>query len=68
VPRLKGKTLKAAEHAIRTRNCTVGKITHAPSQTVKKGRVISQKPRPSRHLQHGAKVNIRVSTGRRQHR
>jgi hypothetical protein len=64
VPRLRGKTLKAAEHAIRNRNCTMGKITQATSQTIKQGHVISQKPRPGSRLRHGARVNLVVSKGR----
>jgi hypothetical protein len=65
VPRLKGKTLKAAEHAIRTHNCTVGKIKHAASRTIKRGYVISQRPKPGRRLKHRAKVTLVVSKGRR---
>jgi beta-lactam-binding protein with PASTA domain len=30
---------------------------------VKKGHVISQKPKPGRRLKHGAKVNLVVSRG-----
>lgn len=65
VPKLKGKSLKAAEHAVRSHNCTVGKIKHAASTTIEKGHVISQSPKPGRRLRHGAKVNLVVSRGRR---
>jgi hypothetical protein len=64
VPKVKGKTLKAAKRAIRAHACTTGRIKHAASRTVKKGRVISQKPKPGRRLKHGAKVNLVVSKGR----
>jgi hypothetical protein len=64
VPKLKDKTLKAAEHDVRTHNCTPGKITHAPSRTIKKGHVISQRPKAGRRLKHGARVNLVVSRGR----
>jgi hypothetical protein len=65
VPRLKGRTLKAAEHALRSHNCTVGKIRQSTSRTIRKGRVISQRPRPGSRLKHGARVSLVVSRGRR---
>jgi PASTA domain-containing protein/List-Bact-rpt repeat protein len=65
VPRLKGKTLRAAKRAIRIRSCTVGKVKHAASRKMRKGRVISQKPRAGRRLKHAAKINLVLSTGRR---
>jgi eukaryotic-like serine/threonine-protein kinase len=63
VPKLKGKTLSAAKRAIKSHACSVGKIGHAASRTVKKGHVISQKPKPGGRLKHGAKVNLVVSRG-----
>jgi Divergent InlB B-repeat domain/PASTA domain len=66
VPKLKGETLMVARRALRTGNCTVGRITHATSQTIKKGHVISQKPQPGRHLHHRAAVSLLVSTGQHQ--
>lgn len=65
VPKLKGKTLRLAKRAIRTRNCTLGKVKHATSRKIRRGRVISQKPKAGRRLRHGAKVNFVVSKGRR---
>jgi PASTA domain len=65
VPKLYGKTLKAAKHAIRTHNCALGKITHTASLRVGKGHVTSQKPKPGTHLRYLAKVNLVVSRGRR---
>jgi hypothetical protein len=65
VPRVAGKGLKAAKRAIRARHCGVGKIAYAASSKVKKGRVISQKPRPGKHLKRGAKVRLVVSKGTR---
>ncbi|HEY1514434.1 MAG TPA: PASTA domain-containing protein, partial [Gaiellaceae bacterium] len=64
VPKVKGKTLKKAKRAIRAHACTVGTVKRATSRTVKKGHVISQKPKPGRRLRHGAKVNLVVSKGR----
>ena len=65
VPKVKGKSLKAAKRAIKAHNCRVGKIKRAFSKKVKKGHVISQKPKPGKRLKHGAKVNLAVSKGRR---
>jgi uncharacterized delta-60 repeat protein len=64
VPKLKGKTLKKAKRSIRAHACTVGKVKRATSPTVKKGHVISQKPKSGKRLKHGAKVNLVVSTRR----
>jgi hypothetical protein len=65
VPKLKGKTLKAAKRALRTHFCSLGKVKHAFSTRVRKGRVISQKPKSGRHLKHGTKVRLIISKGRR---
>jgi probable HAF family extracellular repeat protein len=64
VPKLNGKALTAAKHSITTNNCTVGAIKHATSRAIKKGHVISQKPKAGSWLTHGAKVNLVVSRGR----
>jgi beta-lactam-binding protein with PASTA domain len=65
VPKVKGKRLKAAKHALKTHHCRLGKVRHAFSKKVKKGHVISQKPKPHKRLKHKAKVNLVVSKGRR---
>ena len=65
VAKLKGKTLKAAKHVIRTHNCTLGTIAHAASPTITTGHVISQKPKPGTQLRYLAKVNLVVSSGKR---
>lgn len=64
VPKAKSKTVKRAKRTIRAHACAVGKIKHATSRTVKKGHVISQKPKAGRRLKHGARVNLVVSNGR----
>jgi len=64
VPKLKGKSLKAAKRALKAHDCSAGKIKRAFSKTVKKGRVISQKPKPRKRLKHGAKVKLTVSKGK----
>jgi hypothetical protein len=63
VPKLKGRTLKAARNAIRKAFCSVGKVRKAASSTVKKGRVISQKPKPGRHVKQHTRVDLVVSKG-----
>jgi alpha-tubulin suppressor-like RCC1 family protein len=65
VPKVKGKTLKSAKKAIAKRHCAVGKIRHAYSKKVKKGRVISQKPSAGTVRPENARVNLVVSRGRR---
>jgi PASTA domain-containing protein/List-Bact-rpt repeat protein len=65
VPKLKGKTLAAAKRAIKSHHCSVGTVHRATSRTVKKGHVISQKPRPGARRRHGAKVKLVLSKGRR---
>jgi hypothetical protein len=64
VPKVTGKALKKAKHALKTHGCRVGKIKHARSKRVKKGHVISQKPKPHKHLKHGAKVKLVGSKGK----
>jgi hypothetical protein len=65
VPRLRGKTLSAAESAIQSHDCAVGTIRRAFSRLVKKGHVISQSPGPGKRLQPGTSVDLVVSRGRR---
>ena len=63
VPKLKGKKLAAAKHAITSAGCTVGKVKKAFSTKVKKGRVISSKPKTGKKLDYQAKVALTVSKG-----
>jgi hypothetical protein len=65
VPRLRGKTLAAARRALKARICSLGKVGHAFSRMVKKGRVISQKPKPGKRLHLHAKVSVVLSKGKR---
>jgi beta-lactam-binding protein with PASTA domain len=64
VPKLKGKSVKAAKRALTKAHCRAGKITKKFSKA-KKGRVISQKPKPGKHLAAGTKVSFAVSKGRK---
>ena len=65
-PKLRRKALPDARRAIARANCRLGKIRRAYSKTVKRGRVISQKPKPGTVLPNGGKVNLVVSRGRKQ--
>ena len=60
-----GMTLPAAKRTLARANCRVGKIRRAYSKAIKRGRVISQKPKPGTVLPSGGKVNLVVSRGRR---
>jgi Ca2+-binding RTX toxin-like protein len=65
VPNLHGKTLTAARKALKKAHCRAGKIKHAYSAKVKKGRIMAQKPRPRTRLANRAKVDLVVSRGTR---
>ena len=65
VPKVKGKSLSAAKHTLKAHACSAGKIKHAFSSKVKKGRVISQKPKAGSHLKHNGKVRLTVSKGKK---
>ena len=65
VPKVKGKKLRAAKRSIRKAHCSPGKVTRAFSKKVKKGRVISQRPKPGKNLAAGSKVKLKVSKGKR---
>jgi len=64
VPKVKGKSVKAAERLIKGHDCRVGKIAYAFSSTAKKGSVISQKPGPGQRRPPGARVDLVVSKGK----
>ena len=63
VPKVKNKPLAVAKRAILARHCRVGRIRRAYKKTVKKGRVISEKPKPGTVLPSGSKVDLIVSSG-----
>jgi hypothetical protein len=66
VPRVTGKTLARAQRALRHSQCRSGRIGHAFSKRIKKGRVISQRPRPHKVLPaHNHRVRLVVSRGKR---
>jgi PASTA domain len=63
VPPVRGRKLSVARAAITRRACTVGRVTRVRSQKVKRGRVVSQSPRPGTALPNLGKVNLVVSRG-----
>ena len=65
VPALKGKTLAAAKKALKKANCAVGTVTNKPSAKVSKGKVISSKPGSGAKRKAGAKVALKVSSGKK---
>jgi adhesin/invasin len=65
VPRVRGKTLRAAKDALGQAHCGVGTVKMVRSATVASGVVISQSPAAGRVLASGTKVKLTVSRGRR---
>jgi len=65
VPDVLGRSLKAASTAVMSHNCHTGAVRRAYSRTVRKGRVITQEPKPNAVLAPGADVSLLVSRGKR---
>jgi murein peptide amidase A len=65
VPEVTGEALQVAERALEAGNCRVGEITRVFSGRVKKGRVISQRPKAQKRLASGGEVALVVSNGTR---
>lgn len=63
VPKVKGKKVRAARKAIKKANCKVGKVKKVFSSKVKKGRVVSQRPKAGKTGPAGMKVKLKVSKG-----
>ena len=65
VPAVVGKTLAAAKAAITRSHCRTGTVKRAYSRSVRKGRVLAQRPGPGAGLANGARVSLVVSRGKR---
>jgi PASTA domain len=65
VPNVRGKTLPRARKAVARAHCRIGKLRRSYSKTTRKGRVISERPRPATVLPRRGKVNVVVSRGPR---
>jgi FG-GAP-like repeat/PASTA domain len=63
VPRVTKKALPAAKRAIARAHCRVGTMRRTSSR-IKRGRVISQNPKPGTVMPAGGRVNLVVSRGR----
>lgn len=57
VPKLKGKTLKAAKKALRQANCKLGKVKRREG---KPGKVLKQSAKPGKALKSGSKIGVTV--------
>ena len=64
VPRLRGKTTRAAAIALKRAGCRLGPVKKAHS-SLKKGRIVSQRPPAGRKVGKGTPVVVTVSRGRR---
>jgi hypothetical protein len=60
VPRLAGLRLKTAKARIRNAHCRVGRVRSKWAAAKRRGRVISQSPRPRAVRPSGARVNLTV--------
>ena len=65
VPNVKGKTVAQARRLLASKRCGLGRVRHAYSAKIKRGRVISQSRRPGARLPRGTRVGVVVSRGRR---
>ena len=64
VPKVAGRSEKAAAKAIKKAGCKVGNVTKAHSHRVAKGKVISSHPKAGSKERSGTKVGLVVSSGR----
>jgi len=67
VPRVVGMTVGKARSKIARSHCAVGSVTRKTSAASKKGKVLSQTPRPGKRLRHGARVSLAVGKGPKKH-
>ncbi len=63
VPKVVGKSLKAARRALRRAYCSTGRVERVVSSQVKRGHVIFQKPRRGTRLRQHTKIRLVVSKG-----
>jgi PASTA domain-containing protein len=64
VPRLVGKSLKAARKSLAKARCRLGSVRRTRSKR-RVGMIVAQRPKPGTRLRVGGRVNVRVSLGRR---
>jgi IPT/TIG domain/PASTA domain len=67
VPKLAGKTLKAAHKKLKRADCKLGKVSHTKAKHPRKHkrhgkpRIVAQHPKAGKVLAAGAKVNVKLS-------
>ena len=64
VPNVRGRTVPKARALLVSRHCRLGRVGHAFSRAVRKGRIVSQTRRPGLRLARGARIGVVVSRGR----
>jgi len=62
VPKLTGRTLRAAKSALKAKSCALGRVTKVVVRhaKVKRGRVVSQSRKPGSRLPAGTKVAVKI--------
>jgi hypothetical protein len=65
VPKVVGLTLKKARTKLLKAHCRLGRVKKKASRPKKKGRVLSQRPKPGKSFPGGSKVNVTVGKGPR---
>jgi hypothetical protein len=65
VPKVVRKTLRTARRMLVRAHCRVGTVRRARSRSIRRNRVVSQRPRAGRRLRNGTRINLVVSRGRR---
>jgi hypothetical protein len=63
VPKLAGKSLKAAKKKILAAGCKVGKVTKTDGPKRKKGKAVHQSVKPGKTLPAGSKVAVTIDKG-----
>jgi hypothetical protein len=65
VPNVRRRPIALARRAIRRAGCATGRIRRSFSTSVRRGRVVSQSPRPGARRGAGARVNLVLSKGKK---
>jgi hypothetical protein len=60
VPKLGGKKLRVAKNRLRGADCKLGTVVKVKRPASKRGKVVTQSPKPGRVLAPGAKVNLKL--------
>jgi hypothetical protein len=63
VPKLAKLSLSGARKKLSAASCKLGKVSHAHSKKVRKGRVLSQRTKPGTSLAGGSAIRLTLSSG-----